>query len=692
MSNRPRRKSPVALALPLTMIVSAVVVSGCGNDKLSDDAYGFIDLAPYYYDGSSAANPSAGLPREIAPTKGWLNGVRTEFYDFGLVGVTKKRTDTKLPDYASVPPMYFFYDSGGNPLFSKPVYEQRTGLWHMRGGADVLDPNPIKNAPKKVPYSVRTRAVLGSFQRPIVDRLQHNTDYSGLWEIWEVTAPDGYQPDAIKNFATLQKGIDGGSFSVRRTKKVINCPVLDDRQYVVPSPMYYGVPHPRIEIWYRTKQGSCFLADGMLTLGAVDQATSNVTLYKAGPTSDSKRLQTFDVISYTIGSGESARTTITAPVSKLFIPTAKVATLDSRGTVDVRYTGDNVADGTLPRLTPADPPGYRPIRWMWDLNVPQDPPYVPATYKSTAQMDPVQMVNRLTANAPFTKNYPIVGVNRPCTADALINLQGMPEPFTLRDGSQAATCADLPHAPNVPLTCVTFSVINTVTGALVPEAGGSRCDIPLARFGEFCAPAIAGCTNFDPKRSTTPAMAGGPTPPPLNPDELAAKDLNDNNSGSILGGYTCQPNTSQGGYCYLRCDVDGSAGSKTANTVDITYKGPDGQVKKDKADLPYDARCGNIPGYKCLNPAGTIPNQLRVCLRQCDTGKPDTFNDEFCKYDPGIFGSDGKTQTPTTLNERVTGVNFQKGMTCSTRGLNGSAGCQWDPAYEPRDTQLNFVP
>jgi hypothetical protein len=677
MSNRPRRMSPVALALPLTMIVSAVAVSGCGNDKLSDDAYGFIDLAPYYYDGSSAANPSAGLPREIAPTRGWLNMTRAEFYDFGLIGVTKKRTDTKLPDYASVPPMYFFFDSGGAPLFSKPVFENRTGLWHMRGGKAVLNPNPMNNAPKNVPYSVRTRSVLGDFQRPIVDRLQHNTDYSGLWEIWEVTAPDGYEPDAIKNFATLQKALDGGTFQARRTKKVINCPVLDDRQYVVPTPLFYGVPHPRIEIWYRTKQGSCFLADGMLTL-----ADANGNLIKANH--DSARLQTFDVISYTIGgTGESGRTLVTAPVGKMFTPDAKVATLDSRGTVDVRYTGDNVFDGVLPRLTNADPPGYRPIRWLWDLNVPQDPPYIPASYRSTAQMDPIQMVNRLTANSPFTKNAPLIGLNQGCdlATGALT-------------ADQTRTCADLPHAPNVSLGCISISVGNAVTGALIPEPGGNRCDIPLARFGEFCAPAIAGCTNFDPKRNPMPPA---PAPAiPLTPDEEAAKALNTTNSGSILGGYTCQPNTSQGGYCFLRCDVDGSAGSKTTNTVDITYKGPDGQSKKDKADLPYDARCGNIPGYKCLNPAGTIPNQMRVCLRQCDTGKPDTFNDEFCKYAPDLFTTDPATmmptKTPVTINERVTGQNFQKGMTCSTRGLNGSAACQWDPAYEPRDPKLNFVP
>ena len=140
MLNRPCRSSIAAhLVSPLAVILTSVALVGCG-DKLSDDAYGFIDLAPYYYDGSSATNPTAGLPREIAPVKGWMNGVRAEYYDFGLVGFVKKRTDGKLPDYASVPPMYFFYDSAGNPIFSRPVYEKRTGLWHMKGGLNTLDP------------------------------------------------------------------------------------------------------------------------------------------------------------------------------------------------------------------------------------------------------------------------------------------------------------------------------------------------------------------------------------------------------------------------------------------------------------------------------------------------------------------------------------------------------------------------
>ena len=652
MSNRPRRNLSAVLA-PLTMIVSAVLVSGCGGDKLSDDAYGFIDLAPYYYDGSSAANPSAGLPREIAPTKGWLNGVRAEYYDFGLVGTVKKRSDTKLVDYAAVPAMYFFFDSGGSPLFRKPVYEPRTGLWHMRGGKDVLSPIPANGAKKDVPYSVRTREVLGSFQRPIVDRLQHNTDYSGLWEIWEVSAPDSYEVDSIKSYATLSKALDdsGSGFTARRTKRVINCPVLDDRQYVTPSPLFYGIPHPRIELWYRTKQGSCFLADGWKTLA--DDAGN---LIKAGANNDSRRLQMFDTISYTIGAGEGARTTIVAPVSKMFIPTAYVNTLDTRAATQLRYSNDNVTD-VMPRYTEADPPGYRPIRWLWDLQVPQDPPYKPATYKSVAQMDPVAMINRL---GPFTKNFPTIGLNVGCTV------------------GDNAPCDAKEHAPGVPLTCVKQFVMarspldGTAIGGVQDDPGGPRCDVPQGRFGEFCAPAIAGC-----QYEVTAATAA---------DDFNFVTTNKNdNGGTLTGGYTCQPNTNTGGYCMLRCDSDASSSdSKDTEEISVMYKGPDGQVKTDKGKyMAYDKRCGNLPGYKCLTPAGTVPTTQRVCLRSCDGGKPDTFNDVYCAIP--------MTGDTTPINERVGTQNIQKGMKCSTRGLSGVSGCQWDPAYEPRGGS-SFIP
>jgi len=537
---------------------------------------------------------------------------------------------------------------GPDLLFGTPRHDVICGL----GGKDVLDPNPASGAKKDVPYSVRTRGTLGSFQRPIIDRLQHNADYTGLWEIWEVTAPDGYEVDDIKSYATLSKALDdsGSGFSARRTKRVINCPVLDDRQYVTPSPLYYGTPHPRIELWYRTKQGSCFLADGWRTLA--DDAGN---LIKAGASSDSRRLQMFDTISYTIGSGEGARTTIVAPVSKMFIPTAYVAALDTRAPTQLRYSNDNVTD-VMPRNTEADPPGYRPIRWLWDLQVPQDPPYKPATYKSVAQMDPVAMINRL---GPFTKNFPTIGLNVPCTL-----------------GGDNAVCDALNHAPGVPLTCVKQFVIarspldGSAISGVQDEAGGPRCDVPQGRFGEFCAPAIAGC-QFDVNDKTP-----GPDYDFVTTNKMA-------NGGTLTGGYTCQPNTNTGGYCVLRCDSDASSSdSKDTEEISVKYKGPDGQEKIDKGKyMAYDKRCGNLPGYKCLNPTGTVPTTQRVCLRSCDGGKPDTFNDVYCAIPMN-----------EAINDRVGAQNVQLGQKCSTRGLTGASGCQWDPAYEPREKKSNFLP
>jgi hypothetical protein len=106
-------------------------------------------------------------------------------------------------------------------------------------------------------------------------------------------------------------------------------------------------------------------------------------------------------------------------------------------------------------------------------------------------------------------------------------------------------------------------------------------------------------------------------------------------------------------------------------------------VKMDTGSLAFDARCGNLPGYKCLNPSPTtptVPSRMRVCLRSCDTAKPDSYNDVYCQ-----------TKTAVTINEHVQNANIQQGMTCSNRGIDSTAGCQWDPAFEPRDPGNNFV-
>ena len=46
-----------------------------------------------------------------------------------------------------------------------------------------------------------------------------------------------------------------------------------------------------------------------------------------------------------------------------------------------------------------------------------------------------------------------------------------------------------------------------------------------------------------------------------------------------------------------RCALQADSSTVEADILGqpVTYKGPDGQSKKDSADLPYDQRCGNIP-------------------------------------------------------------------------------------------------
>jgi hypothetical protein len=657
------------------LILIALALAAC-NDDLSDDAYGFIDLSPYYYDGSSATDPTAGLPRTIAPARGWMAGTRAEYYDFGLVGFVKKRSSGKLPDYASAPPMYFFFDSAGRPLFSRPVYEKRTGQWFMRGGlpgrdpTGPRDPNPREDASRSVPYAVRVRDYLidkdrqsSEFQRPIIDRLQSNADYSGVWEIWEVIVADDYKPDSIKQVATLNRAVEAGKVTLQRTQTVINCPVLDDRQTVTPTPLWYGIPHPRIDIWYRTKLASCFLADGWLALG---DAGGN--LYRAG---DPHRLNMFDVTAYSVGEGPSKRVTVTVPVQKMYVPAVTVASQDPTKTaVSIRYVNDNVTDAG-PRYAPDQAPGYSPLRWLWDYKVPQDPPYQPGTYKRSDLMDPINMVNRLSSDTPFVKNFPLVGLNRHCASDA------------------DCTADKVPSAPGVKLECNKWPDAEIATGdvegagpaaddpargrLMESREGGARCDVPAVRFGEFCAPGIARCRLDLAGTPDAKPMIDGKTPP------------------AAMLGYTCQPQGT--GYCYYRCDIDAGFGDTPKMPITVAYRGPGGTMKEDKTGaLEFDARCGNMPGYRCLNPAPkmpAVPTRMRVCLRGCDTGKPDTYNDVYCQLPANM-----------SINEKVSGnVNVQKGMKCSNAGIDpqtgvalSAAGCQWDPGYEPRDPGASFTP
>jgi hypothetical protein len=424
--------------LAFLSVVALTSVVGCGEDDFSDDAYGAVDLTPFYADGASAANPRAAVPAEMRTLKGWFEGNRAEFYDFGIVNHRRKRNAAgatiREPDIAYVNKMYFFYDSAGNPMFSKPLYDERTGAWSMKGGANLLNPNPEPaNGNEGVyyatPYSQRLRVPVrdgvrgnANYQRPIIDKLANDSTYTGLWEVVQVKTQSGYVPDSIKSWKTLEAAIDARKVDVHRTLKVINCPVIEEATWVVPSAMLYRqpangrpgavVPQPRVELWYRTKLGYCYMANGLQMIADLGDRDArdpgNIDLFKyqddAIPTWDS-----FDVIRYSVGEGANKVELVEALVNKLFIPRSTVAVM--RGTTanqDFRYGTDDVVSAA-PRIFPEDPPGYSPIVWLHDVVVPADPPYVFGSYKKLSDIDPAKITPRDTATTVWTKNYPMAG-------------------------------------------------------------------------------------------------------------------------------------------------------------------------------------------------------------------------------------------------------------------------------------------
>jgi hypothetical protein len=724
-------------ALVLGLALPALAAIGCGEDELSDEAYGAVDLAPYFYDGSTSSNPTSGLPRNLIPRKGWVDGKRAEYYDFGLVANVRKRDraggTTSTPDYAPVHPMWFFFGPDKRPLFGKPVKEARTGIWHMRGGKDVLNPNPRPDSKRNVPYSIRVRNVLGDFQRPIVSITPHqSSQYTGLWEIVEVITPDNYDRDSIKHDETLARAVKTPGWSERRTGKVINCPMVDDRTYVTPSPLSYNIPRPRMEIWYRTKLGSCYLINGIETLGDVVEVMDkddpmrpigvDVALY--GANQDSKRLDTFDIIRYTIGTGDNERRVVIAPVGIVYDPVIRVVNQDrTRTALDIRYTHDSLSDA-IPRHFEDDPPGYRPVKWHWDLEVPQDPPYQASRFKRISELDPAMA--RARSGGPWTRNFPIIGQAISClnrdtreklergtlkVADGDLPPMGADRRkiFELdrtvcdnvkgdwRVRGMNYVCNEYPDlelavSSPLPGSKDYYGTMGLLTGDRAGKddprltlqfEGGPRCDVPAVGFGEFCAPGIARCDAFPPSAEET-----------------------ENKKVAGLGGYTCHPNPV--GYCFLRCDSEASPTNDNVKfELDYEKKTATGGSTKDKKEftLPTDSRCGakNMAGYTCQsNTAATgyteIPTRLRVCLRACNSRNTDGENEAICKA-PFRFdtkdidgndnppGNDGKPASLpakwTTISPSVVKSDITRGTKCMA--ASGPTACIWDPAYEPRD-------
>jgi hypothetical protein len=566
------RSGPLLLVLACVMLAAA---TGC-KEEFSDDAFGVLDLSPVY-DGGTRTNPARGLPRQISPSNGFVDEQQIEYYDFGVIPVVQRDPNSGRPLSVEVRPMYFFFTPQGFPLFSAPVRDTRDGADWMRGGKNTLNPNPkdfcagvppdqqkqnpcsLRNASeKKRPYPVRERDPLvdgvrkvADYQRPLIDATpadQGAQPYTGFWEIIEITAPADYEPDAIKHVDTLNRAVASGKFLRRTTQKVINCPMIDERTSILQGVTDRPTPHPRIEVWYRRRLAFCFLANGWETLG-----NDKGQLLYAG--SDDQRVDTFDVARVTFGTDKVQQTRLVVPVQNGYTPA--IFTSDQSGAPpSITRIADNALMRGLPRHHPADPPGYTPVRWMWDLVVEND--YQSGALTSVDQIDQgiTQPYNAFAANfVPVVRNLAVRGPAVKCSLP----------PVAGRSPKVCGKEVPNPDDATRPLIDARGDTACTSNG-LECNKNTCFCDAPFVGYGQACGAGVAQC----------------------NPEKDALSD----------NGYGCFP--AFGGFCYLGCNPS------TPNMRSMENMGK-------KANELRDSRCKDLPGLVCLGYNGG-----GLCLKLCD--------------------------------------------------------------------------
>jgi len=521
--------------------------------------------------------------------------------------------------------MYFFFDTGGRPLFSAPVRELKDGTDWIRGGTAVLNPNPKDFCPgvakedrpkhacfdrfekeRKRPYALRFREPfvdknrkVASYQRPIVDvspadRNTSGIHYTGLWEVVEVIVADGYVPDSVKHKATMDRAIAAGKMNFRKTGKVINCPMIDERTVVARGVADRVTPHPRIELWYRRQLSFCYLANGWETLGD-DQGNP----YSVN--SDGNRVETFDVLRMSIGEGPVKESHLVVPVARAYSP---VVLTDDQSGAAPRATSivDNLLSDGQPRRTHGDPPGYSPIRWMWNFTVGTD--YTSGGLTAVSTLD-----SSNSRSTTGVRNLPLRGVRTRCSFPEQLS-----KPRTTGVGYQ---CGQLvvpdPMSPDTKELDAKGDPACTKDGLECnPET--CFCDAPFVGYGQVCGPGIAQCNTDEDKFSKY--------------------------------GYQCL--FPEGGYCIMRCNtgdpnelVDMNAGKKPTEIV--------------------DSRCKGIPGYQCFGPYPAPP--YGICIKFCDTN----------------VSGNAQCQAQSMMDGMEKDIN--EGMVCQDFGLEV---CAWPEGYEPQ--------
>jgi hypothetical protein len=618
----------VRLALSIVAVMGAAAVVGC-EEEFSDEQFGTLDLAPIY-DGGTPGNPGAGVPDQISPSAGYLDGQVAEYYDFGVVPTIVDPT-TFEPVAARVQPMYFFFDSDLRPLFSRPVRELKDGTDWIKGGRDVLNPNPkdfcagvtdaealvsckeLNQRERQKSYPLRQRDPLADpergnvddYQRPIIDLTPQDNDpprreYTGLWEVIEIITPSGYEPDAIKSLGTLNRALEGKKYLLRATGKVINCPLVDLRTYVNPGITNRKVLRPRIELWYRRQLGVCLLANGWETLGRPDGT-------RLLANSDADRLDTFEVSRVTVG----GTTELVVPVGRAYEPVV----VDQTGASSelVRVPG-NIVSTSQPRHGPDDPGGYTPLRWMFDIPAPGD--FERGGWKSVEDVDPSKGAGRREGLlSPVVKNLPLRGVAAKCSFEPEYIISPVTGARIKQCGKRMSGTVTRFDPLGDPKCNAERDPFNADDRPLECNKDTCFCDAPVAYYGQPCGPALARCSN--------------------EADEFSEF------------GYRCFP--PWGGFCQRSC-----------RRPDF----PLGPNKRQNENLGkdlnewVDSRCGGTPGFYCLG-------SLSTCIKFCDQ---DITDKEQCAVRMKV-GDDPMR-------------NIQNGQTCQDFGL---AVCAWPDSWTPEE-------
>lgn len=646
-------------------LCTAVALTSCGDL----DVGGGQQDAGNALDASGGGDAAAVTPslfvdlggRNIVKTKpAFLRGEGATLYDFGAVSFVKGnmpnaaealagRTAGAAPTF----PMYFFFNEKGEPLFARPEKNSATGQYFMKGGKGVQTVDDFtrlkaKQEGREDELLLDPRRASADYQRPLVDVLPGGMDvrgekYSGLWEVVKVRVPNGFDPDSVKDVPSLLAAAAGASSGIKIEPSgfAINCPVVDARTYVVPTISAYAVgdrriPQPQVELWHRKKRVDCFLVNGWETLGeTIAGATAEQDTYRlfdAGQ--DDQRVQTFDIDVVPAPAGQVGA--LVAPVGLMFVPHAVFVDLDKY------YDELSIIAGPAPRRKKADPPGYRPIRWLWNLEM-EDLTTEGAneyTLRRSGLLDP-RMI-------PVSRFAP--------RKDLVLRNVGLAGGLIACDGA----------TPNSDPCSAMAMQCGLLNGTQIRFCGAKR-----VRYNALCGPAIAQCretiqVRASPRDSQTVDLSvlpdilenwlfNGLAPPEESEqikskvgDELvtAHRMLREMNRRLIDRGdgiYVCAADDTGVGRCLFTCDATRSnyqAGEVA--TMSVNVNGASTSVT-----LPLDSRCGGkfMPGYACSK-------ETPVCLRPCSAATADS-----CSAPTNIWYSDEQSNP-----------NLAQGTTCSTIG------------------------